>query len=1152
MTTSQSSPLLPWDVIGLIIKANRTQPVQRTAPTTHTCYLPEEDTFPSRCLAIVQNRKDMFTWMKVSRESHIIASKLYFNSVVFPDSRSITTFINLVQRSCSLVPVVGNLVHHLVLNRSRLAAQPNLMWWREMVRLVALLPNLDVFRGSWYWSAKEDEVVEQILSLPPVPLKTLISFNMGFTSSSIHGSLSFLQHFCSGREYLEAKGEQPCRRRVMSHPAVDSLPLITFPSLKNIVFYNYGDFTDRFLLNVASTRQGYEDEKSYEECLELCPNVETLAWEVWHEEENLPPKGVKAVELNIKQPVASIRTVTVAYQMGHPYGHHEAEVSKMVLRTVNKTNFPNLERVGFGTDFAIPQTIQAWAQGLVKGRSRRRISFFRHALRRSSLESRSGEVKSVEDSRRVSLALELAGSSQTTTIASPLPPFSPNHPVLSVLNGIDGSRFNSSFVDQREPLRRAESSRSLPPPPPSSPQAQPTLSSSLPPSSSPSMQLLSPPSSPPPSRHPSPVNLNEDNRAYTRRRSETQVGAQSMIEEVGDRAPGGGGGGGRQRKASNSGSLRGKSTTRTRQSIDRNGARSPKPNLIQRSASTSSRRPPTRITSPPPPSASSSSSSSSNHARPTSPTPSSDSTPRQTNFAFPQPHPQSPLSPVPRRASHLTRPVAGFMTPGTSPNHGFAVLPEHGPYDGQGEGGRSSAPPMRTSFSTEASSSSSNAGSLGVQPSSSPSLSNPDRRPHPSKRSHTSATAARSISYTLPQEPRSSHCAATAGDPRKPCTAESYLRDVLGKAGGASTGGGKTAMDLEEVDLEEEMRKAEETMAEEMVRWADGVGDCPRALVLQEAINASRPASATSSHSVRRTSLSNQPHARHHLHPHQRDVGNVPHPPAAGSNRRYQDQNQHHSPSTPSSPRAVFAPLERRPILENGQTKKRTHSTSSSPSVRSSNLTPLSSSPSSANQQQQQLPSARPQLVTRNSSTSNSSSGPSSTSSTSTGPLPTYHPHFRSPSSRPQRSITCPVQIPASPPLTAHSPTFEPSSLTSIMSSSSLHSPQRSSSRQRPSFGNAGSPSSRTVSQPLVPTRARLGSECKDFDLEASYQRCKDTGGYVSFADVGVGCPFGTDDEEEEETEEERGRKGKGGSWWDWLAGNGTAASETAVGSNKD
>lgn len=434
-------------------------------------------------------------------------------------------------------------------------------------------------------------------------------------------------------------------------------------------------------------------------------------------------------------------------------------------------------------------------------------------------------------------------------------------------------------------------------------------------------------------------------------------------------------------------------------------------------------------------------------------------------------------------------------------------------------------------------------GSLGVQSSSPSSASN---RPQHPKRHHTSAIpATRSISYTLPVEPRSAHCPGAAGDGRN-CTAESVLRDVLGKAGGVVNGARRVA-DYEEGELVEELRKARETLGEDMIKWADGVGDCPRAIVLQQALASKRPPSSVSIHSGRRLSSSPQPSLAHHEQ--QEDVGVDLLPIVAGPSRS-EDQNQQHLPSTSVSSRTGFVTLDRRANLPSAGNKKRTHSTSSSPSVRSgtSSLVPLSlsSSPSSSGVSQHHLPSA---FLTSNASTS--SSEPSSASSTmSSGPLPVYHPHFRSPSSRPQRSVTCPIAVPNSPTRLPDSPVFAPSSLSSIMSSSSIQPPQRSSSRSRarPSFGVNGTPPSRTVSQPLVPTRARPENECQDFDLERAHQACKVQTGYVCFADVGVGAPVWDDDEEAEEEQPEDVRKTIGARVLGWFGvGGGSAAAAAEV-----
>ena len=560
--------------------------------------------------------------------------------------------------------------------------------------------------------------------------------------------------------------------------------------------------------------------------------------------------------------------------------------------------------------------------------------------------------------------------------------------------------------------------------------------------------------------------------------------------------------------------------------------------MLTRSASASSRRAPARVTSPPP--------------APQSPTPSyasTSTTPRQSDFGFPPNHRQQPLSPIPRRASASARLTAGFMTPGTSPNHPFAALPEEA-HENM-DGGRTSAPPMRISSSSSAGPSSTRsytgARSLGVASASHPSSpSGPSevptaRRPNSSKRSHTSASVAptRCISRTLPHEERSLH---VPGDSKRPLTAEVCLRGLLDKSGGpcaSSSAGGRMAIDLDSLNLEEELRKAQETLEADMIRWANGEGDVPRLLALQEAINAARPGSSMSAHSGQRRPS----HSTSDVHPRHGEGDMRPtggqHGPAVG--------RDHSSLST--SPRAGLA--ERRPTLD-VYTKKRTHSTSSSPSIRSitSGLGPISSSPRSLSQHK--LPS--PLYAVSDLPSSVPSSGPSSASTASySGPLPTQYSQTRSPHSRPPtRSITMPIpapsaQSPSSPP--------PPSSLTSVMSSSSsIHTPSasrrpsssRTRSSARPSFSHSstpGSPALRAVSQPLVPTRARLGSECLEFDLESSYQKCNEQEGYVSFADMGVGCPLG-DEEDEGEQGEGEGEKKAGGSWWGWLAG---AAGESAA-----
>ena len=572
--------------------------------------------------------------------------------------------------------------------------------------------------------------------------------------------------------------------------------------------------------------------------------------------------------------------------------------------------------------------------------------------------------------------------------------------------------------------------------------------------------------------------------------------------------------------------------------LHRNGSRSPNPNILQRSTSSSSRRAPTRVTSPPP-------------QPPQSPTPSHASTvttPRQSDFGFPPPHHhQQPLSPIPRRASASARLMAGFMTPGHSPNNQFAALPEEGHEASESAGGVAT---MRASSSLEGSTRTySGARGLGVSSHpSSPSLPT-GRRPNPSKRSHTASAGmtTRSISRTLPQEPRSLH---VPGDSKHALTAEVCLRGLLDKSGGpcpTSSGACKMAIDLDSLDLEEEMRRAQETLEEDMVRWANGEGDVPRLLALQEAINAARPGSSMSANSGgggqgRRPSQASSVHPRHRegsVGPRREDL--------ADKGEDEQEADDHVALST--SPRAngfTHLVADRRPALSTSTTKKRTHSTSSSPSVRSlsSGLAPLATSPRSVSQQK--LPSP---MYVLSDLPSTPSSGPSSASTGSSGPLPSHsHSNHRSPSSaRPARSSTMPIPAgPSSPALPHSSSPLAPSSLSSIMSSSSssLHSPDtatarrasaRSTTSSRPSFSSI---TTRAVSQPLVPTRARLRSEGKDFDLEQSYRMCNQQEGYVSFADVGVGNPFGDEDEEEEEErKEEEGKKGGGGSWWGWLAG---------------
>jgi len=122
-------------------------------------------------------------------------------------------------------------------------------------------------------------------------------------------------------------------------PALSTLDTTVSPSLLPILCLHGSK-----LRQLGLRMQSSLDDQTYEECFDLCPNLETFAWELWDRME----LGGEPVKFNFVRPVPSVRTITIA-QLHHGLSH----VDELVPKTVNRTNFPSLRRVSFGTSLEI-------------------------------------------------------------------------------------------------------------------------------------------------------------------------------------------------------------------------------------------------------------------------------------------------------------------------------------------------------------------------------------------------------------------------------------------------------------------------------------------------------------------------------------------------------------------------------------------------------------------------------------------------------------------------------------------------------------------------------------------------------------------------------------------------------------------------------
>lgn len=249
------------------------------------------------------------------------------------------------------------------------------VWWEVMAVLLSLLPNLDVLRGGGWWPSPglEDKILDGMLSSSSRSF-TVIS-SLAVTSTNRSNALHLIERSSSTLRTLQTFGISSSE--VASDPS-DPTTVVTFPLLERISFYAV-DMQESFPLPLSSSRwilpalstldttvspsllpilclHGSKlrqlglrmqfDDQTYEECFDLCPNLETFAWEVWDPMEK--GGGTQSVKFNFVRPVPSVRTITIA-QLHHGLSH----VDELVPKTVNRTNFPSLRRVSFGTSLEI-------------------------------------------------------------------------------------------------------------------------------------------------------------------------------------------------------------------------------------------------------------------------------------------------------------------------------------------------------------------------------------------------------------------------------------------------------------------------------------------------------------------------------------------------------------------------------------------------------------------------------------------------------------------------------------------------------------------------------------------------------------------------------------------------------------------------------
>lgn len=245
-----------------------------------------------------------------------------------------------------------------------------------MRRLVRLLPNLTFLRGP----TDDEKVLVELVACPPRPLRNIINFKAG--PGSLAALVSLLERSSSTVKYVGLMVSDPTPDAIVHNPP--TYPSLNFPSLTKLTFRSYQTLTSKpFLLSLAASRwslpiletldvnaspfllpflhahgvkirqlglrtQGVNDHGSYEEWFQLCPNLETLAWTVWE-----PEKGQrnKPVELNIQQPVLSVRTITVAQTEWSQDYSPSSWICENVPSTINKEKFPSLTRVVFSNRF---------------------------------------------------------------------------------------------------------------------------------------------------------------------------------------------------------------------------------------------------------------------------------------------------------------------------------------------------------------------------------------------------------------------------------------------------------------------------------------------------------------------------------------------------------------------------------------------------------------------------------------------------------------------------------------------------------------------------------------------------------------------------------------------------------------------------------
>lgn len=311
-----------------------------------------------------------------------IASKLFYSCIAVYSSRGLGKFRELVE---SRQPSgIGSLVRSLQLHRFEREdpeEEPTReLWWWEMCRLVRLLPNLVVLRGgsNRIWGSGELQVLAELLSSPPRPFRAFE--NLQVDSNTLPLIISLLQYSSETLQYLSFTLSSGSAVVFPHHPS--TYPLITFPSLTRISFRTA--FTNHhLLLPIATSRwsfpvlrsvettgspslspflrvhgskvkelgfisQPFWDDNSYEECLDLCPNLETLGWLAW-EPKRQNPHPVQLRPLD--RAVVSVRRIEVGQHLGEENHRHDSFVNSTVPPAITKAAFPSLERVVFKTGF---------------------------------------------------------------------------------------------------------------------------------------------------------------------------------------------------------------------------------------------------------------------------------------------------------------------------------------------------------------------------------------------------------------------------------------------------------------------------------------------------------------------------------------------------------------------------------------------------------------------------------------------------------------------------------------------------------------------------------------------------------------------------------------------------------------------------------